>query len=675
VSKFDGSSTISSHYKQFLWRFGFQLLSGQQTKNWKEWHFWLIFASTGVNVCCFGSNAGLAATSDPSRMNIQLTSFKLTNNMPESQPQYLESKAVANIQQLLPQTQSFPSQKLGSQTPRTIPSSMETAAPNCPAARELLSYTKCPQNSSPDWVISNSSQHKENSALHYRKPSPGNLGVNAGCLSNSCDGEPQNQPQNHQPQYHQPQKAIADNALSQLPNAIAQSSTSAITTRVSTTVTSKSLDFLRNQENRSGNISLPQSHLKFPIQNVAQISGFIPGDNLKPQIQNPKLIDWVFKKKPHLSSPLSTTPLSLPTIAQPTPATPPEVSPNPPGGAEPPQLESQPNILPTPTPTPIQQPLPAPLINGDPELGILKLQPKINLTPFPDQGDVELGNLHLRTKPRELGNLVVRSQPDELGIIRARPLRTPPEVPPPQMEPPQRRPQPVAYLLARSSYFWTNNIFSSVDPVDDGLIWTGLTLAAAPIRLGPQTFVNLSADGSIIRYIDQSLFNYNQLRFNAGLYQQLSSRMFGEIGWNNQQLFTAQTGDRFLNENSFRLLVGRRDFFSRRLVLDSFYEFRLTFADPLSRSRLINSLWLSLSYYLQSTWQVGLDYQFSLSNFTQREREDQLHRLMARLTYQTSPNTNVTLQGGWSLGGSTEPSIDFNSLFFSVTFSLELGRF
>lgn len=141
----------------------------------------------------------------------------------------------------------------------------------------------------------------------------------------------------------------------------------------------------------------------------------------------------------------------------------------------------------------------------------------------------------------------------ELGTVRVQEqkLQTPPY-------------KPVAHLLGQVGYFQSNNIFSGVDPVNDGLFSTGLTLFATP-KLGNKTNLITAIDGRIIRYFDHSNANYNLLRFKAGLRHQLTPKMFGEIGWNNQKLFIAKTGDRFLNENALHLALQRQDKISNNL--------------------------------------------------------------------------------------------------------------
>ncbi|MEB3179169.1 MAG: hypothetical protein VKL59_09095 [Nostocaceae cyanobacterium] len=638
MNKFQGSSIIFTAISQHsVWRYVLLSVSRQPQQDWKNLLFCLTIASSGVSFFCFDLNTGLAAIPNTSNINYLFNRYKLRQQFSGNQNQKVSgkdfvSKNFFTLTEL--QLQSSPLYFQSEQRAETLlPSDLEYGTLGIEKGTNKLDYplsnTEYPMTSVRR--ESHTSSRQENPTDSFLKVEP---------LDNELSD----------------QSLLSPQGFSFDKSEISNDDTSSqgyVTADLPQQPISETIKKQTSQIPKFGFARFNPS--------TQQIFALWSDGDTSPLYQER---NWKFRET-EVTFPVwySQTP--------PTTATPGEVSPNPPGGTEAPQLEGQPNILPTPVPPPVQQQLPPPAINGDPELGILKLREQINFNSFPSPREDELGELRVRLMQNELGILSVRPVADELGTVRVRPLETPPS----KIPPPPRPTQPVLYLLARSSYFQTNNIFSSVDPIGDGLVWTGLTLAAAPVRLGPQTFINLSADGSIIRYIDQSPFNYNQVRFNLGLYQQLSSRMYGEIGWNNQQLFTAKTGDRFLNENSLRLFLGRRDFFTRRLILDSFYEFRLTLADPTSRSRIINSLWLSLSYYLQSTWQVGLDYQYSLSNFSERNREDQLHRLMGRLTYQTSNNTNITLQGGWSVGGSNEPNIDFDSLFFSVTFGLELGRF
>ncbi|KYC40083.1 hypothetical protein WA1_29465 [Scytonema hofmannii PCC 7110] len=364
----------------------------------------------------------------------------------------------------------------------------------------------------------------------------------------------------------------------------------------------------------------------------------------------------------------TTQPPESPAPPQPPQVPAPETRPQEPPSPEiniqvaPPQLEGQPSNFTDPSSSPqIEQRLQSPEIERTQRLERLQQRLQKNQESEGDHG--ELGRLLVREKPLE--QLPLPSQTQPTRIIQ---------------------PKPVGFLFGRVGYFQTSNIFSSeVDPKQDGLIYTGLSLASAPLRLGPKTYLNASIDGNIIRYLDQSQYNYNQIRFNTSVYQQLSPRMYGELGWSNQQFFYARNGsfykagDRFLNENSVQLSFGRRDPLTPKLMLDTFYELRASFTHPPSnqdnRDRISNTVWVSLNYYWQKSLQVGLNYQFSLSDFTRRERHDQYHRIYGHLTYGVSTYTNLSLQGGMNLGGSTETNIDFDGWFFTVNYNLELGRF
>lgn len=304
---------------------------------------------------------------------------------------------------------------------------------------------------------------------------------------------------------------------------------------------------------------------------------------------------------------------------------------------------------------------------SDGELGELRLR-ELSGGQSPN-GDSELGRLRIREIKNERSQ---QAADPELGRLRIRELDRLPTLPNIVIPPPSS-PQ-LGALLAQIGYFQTNNVFSGVDPIQGGLLSTGVTLITTP-QLGPDTDLIAAIDGSLIRYIEQSESNYNQFRLRAGIRQQLSPRMYGEIGLINQQLFRADAGDRFLSENALRLVLRRRDRLTDKLRLDSFYELRISDADPQTRSRIINSLAVSLSYNLQNNLSVGLDYQYALSDFTQRDREDEYHRLLGRLTYAVSRSSQINLQSGVTLGGSSDPNIDFDNFFLSVTYTVELGSF
>lgn len=289
----------------------------------------------------------------------------------------------------------------------------------------------------------------------------------------------------------------------------------------------------------------------------------------------------------------------------------------------------------------------------------------------------------LRKRLREVSETTLNESDElpELGL-RVRPKPLPQKPPLILLEQPIVIFKPIGNLQARLGYYHTNNIFSSdIDPIEDGLIFYGLRIASVYFPIGSQTYLNGSIDGNLIRYVDQSIFSYNQIKFDLSVYQQLSPRIYGAIGLSNQQFFYVnnsdrfQAGDRFLGENSLRLLLVRQDPLTSALTLNSLYEFKANFSDPDSRSRIINSGLISLNYKLQQSLRIGVNYQLNLSNFTQRTRTDYYHRLFGQLSYQTSNFSNLNLQTGLTFGGSTDTNIDFDGWFFSINYNWQLGQF
>jgi hypothetical protein len=322
---------------------------------------------------------------------------------------------------------------------------------------------------------------------------------------------------------------------------------------------------------------------------------------------------------------------------------------------------------------------------ADPELGELEVsEPQ---QPSPESNENPPEEPQQPTNPPEeqpapsdpdLGELQVEDSEqsgDELGDIIIDELPTP--------APPRPRPKraKVVYLQGRLDYFRTSNVFSGIDPIDDALFRSGLSLLATP-RLGPRTFLIAGVDGNIVHYANEVRINYDELRLRAGVFHQLSPRMYGEIGWTNQQLFFGGdnlgetfSGQRFLNDHAIRLELSRQDPLSKKLMLTTFYQLRLSFAEPENRSRLINSFFASLSYTFFPALQAGLDYQFALADFTQEDRQDRYHQVLLRVTYKLSNQTRLTAFGGYSFGGSSVSTIDFDGGIFGISLNVNLPLF
>lgn len=254
----------------------------------------------------------------------------------------------------------------------------------------------------------------------------------------------------------------------------------------------------------------------------------------------------------------------------------------------------------------------------------------------------------------------------ELGVLQLREL---------ELQLRRSPPPPSVFLSAGMSYYKSDNILlDQIDPIDEQLISAQVLLLAAP-RLNTRTSLLAAMEGSVIRYSDLTELDYNELEFRLGIRHFLSRRMYGEVGWSNQQLFEADGGDRFLNDHSLRLTLARRDPMLPRLNLDSFYQLRYSFAEPSDRSRILNTIGVSLKYDILNNLQAGLSYQFLLANFTEQDRQDTYHQLIAQLNYNLNRTTRISLYGGFSFGDSTRSDIGFDSTLFGASIDINLSLF
>lgn len=236
-----------------------------------------------------------------------------------------------------------------------------------------------------------------------------------------------------------------------------------------------------------------------------------------------------------------------------------------------------------------------------------------------------------------------------------------------QRVPPQER-QPVLYFVPTLNFSRSNNLFYGINPVKDSMFAPGLLFWSSP-KIGARTWLSLSLDGNLARHLKESQFDYNLVRFRTGVRQQLNSRMFGEVGWYNQQLFRTN-GDRFLKEDFFYLWLSRRDFLTPKLELFSYYNGAFDLADPKNLSRITHFLTVSLGYYVRPTFQVGFEYQFYLSDYTNVPRLDYFHRFFGRITYNFNRYHNLIFRVGFSKGDSSEDYLNYNDFLFNFTYSI-----
>ncbi|MBD2464060.1 hypothetical protein H6G89_23945 [Oscillatoria sp. FACHB-1407] len=255
----------------------------------------------------------------------------------------------------------------------------------------------------------------------------------------------------------------------------------------------------------------------------------------------------------------------------------------------------------------------------------------------------------------------------ELGILRLRERELTIEQ--------TNEPNETVFLLGGVNYLRSDNILlDDFDPVNDQLLSAGATLLAVP-SLGPQTQMIAAINGNLTRYSRLPELDYNNFGVQIGVQQQLLPNTYGEISLSNQQFIDANSGDRFLNDYSAWFVLSRRDRLNSNLTLDSFYQLRLRFTDPSDRSRVGNTLGVSLNYDLPPDFSVELDYQIALTDFTRQDRNDVYHQLTTELNYYLSSNTRASVFGGFSFGDSSDPDINFNSFIFGASINFNLSLF
>lgn len=249
----------------------------------------------------------------------------------------------------------------------------------------------------------------------------------------------------------------------------------------------------------------------------------------------------------------------------------------------------------------------------------------------------------------------------ELGNFRIEPI-TPPRV------------EPFVFFRSRVNYLTSDNIFFELDPTGDSFINPSVSLLITP-RLGSNTFFIGSLNAGLLRYFNSGAASYDELGFSASLFHQLDPNTYGQIGWNNQQLYRSGFADQFYNNHNLNLFLGRSDQLFPDFFLNSRYQVSLGFADPDRFSRLTQILGASLTYDITTEFQTGLDYQLTLADFTRQERYDTYHQILGYLTYRMSANTNIQLYGGFSFGRSSQPTVQFDDTIFGISIDVTLPLF
>ncbi|MBD2258814.1 hypothetical protein [Pseudanabaena sp. FACHB-2040] len=268
--------------------------------------------------------------------------------------------------------------------------------------------------------------------------------------------------------------------------------------------------------------------------------------------------------------------------------------------------------------------------------------------------DPELGIIRIRTAVED----------PELGIIR---LREQPFIP----EVATQQPAPIAYLTGRVSLLNSGNIFLALDQmqelVGDQLIRPGISLGLYP-ALGRETYLLAVADVNFQRYFNVGSANYDEVRLRLGIRQGLTPRSYGQLSWSHQGLFRPGIQDRFFANDSFELLLARRDPLTPEIAVNTYYQLQLNLSNPQSFDRLIQFAGIYASYQITPELQVGLNYQLTLADYTAFERFDTYQQIIGQMVYQITPEVRVSLFGGFSFGRSSLPSVRFEDAILGINF-------
>lgn len=247
----------------------------------------------------------------------------------------------------------------------------------------------------------------------------------------------------------------------------------------------------------------------------------------------------------------------------------------------------------------------------------------------------------------------------ELGILRLRERSLAKQKPPFTV--------PV-FLVGNVGYIANGNTLAGIDPVNDRLFRSGLSLIASP-RLSKRTALIASVQGNLNRYDELSRLDYNEVRLQTSLRHVFTPKVYGDVGWTHRQLFLQEDGDRFLYEHAAFTSLTRRDPLTKKTNLTSFYNLRVGFADPATSSRLRNTLGVSLRHDLTPAFQASLTGRMTLTNFTQQSRQDFYSQALAQLSYKVSKNVRLSVFGSLTRGNSSNRRVDFDNSTIGVSLS------
>lgn len=343
-------------------------------------------------------------------------------------------------------------------------------------------------------------------------------------------------------------------------------------------------------------------------------------------------------------------------------------------------------------------------VTDSPPAEIIPVRSSVAIAQIPDFLPDELSKDEVAQRPNlaepqideELGSLRVQLQrsreSEELGILRL--LQTAQAAPPP---PPAA---PVAFLSGRLGFFATDNVFRSELRLDDQIVQSGITAYYFP-KLSESTNLYAIAETSLARYgnfganytqteprLGRNFPNvdYNQTELQLGLRQRLRPRTYAQIGWRNQRIYSPGYREKLFGINYLEAQLNHRSILNSKTWLDGFYQVRWGFASPTDAdendqtqpsdtSRVRQTFTLSLNYSATPTLRTSLLYQLDFDDYTQMDRFDTYQQVIGIVSYNLTPESQLSVFGGTRFGRSSSALINLDDTFYGAGLNVSIPLF
>jgi len=257
----------------------------------------------------------------------------------------------------------------------------------------------------------------------------------------------------------------------------------------------------------------------------------------------------------------------------------------------------------------------------------------------------------------------------ELGILRLQEQE-------PNLQPAKTLPSPQSYprfsygLRGQVSSVYSSNVLGSQTSFSDHITQEGLSFTVVP-QISRRTAVIAQLVGSWSQYGEFYGLDYRQFSSQIRVRHSLTERVYGELGWQHQEYFEADGGDRFLKTNILQASLVHQKPLTSRLDLNNFYQSQLSLSDPSSRNQVVQRLGSGLSYELRPDLDFGLNYTLEVSAFTESDRLDFYNQALASLDWEFAPRQRLRMFTGFAFGESSVESIQFDGFLFGL--GLETG--